>query len=92
MVREDPALTAMLPGLRPARVRVTLVDGRVLEAEATTNRGDTEDPYSADEIAAKFREVAGPVWGAAHAERVLAATLALETAPDIRPYAALLAE
>ena len=91
-VREDPALTALLPGLRPARVRVTLVDGRVLEAEATTNRGDTEDPYSDDEIAAKFREVAGPVWGAAHAERVLAATLALDTAPDIRPYAALLAE
>ena len=91
-VREDPALTAMLPGLRPARVRVTLVDGRVLEAEATTNRGDTEDPYSDDEIAAKFREVAGPVWGAAHAERILAATLALDTAPDIRPYAALLAE
>lgn len=35
-VREDKALTEMLPGLRPARVKITLVDGRVLGAEAFT--------------------------------------------------------
>ena len=40
-VREDAVLTAMLPGLRPARVRVHLTDGRVLTAEVLTNKGDT---------------------------------------------------
>ncbi len=69
-VREDPELTARLPGLRPARVRVTLKDGRTLKAEVLTNRGDTEDPYSADEVREKFRELAGPVWGDAHAARI----------------------
>ena len=46
-VREDASLTAMLPGLRPARLRVHFTDGRQLTAEVLTNRGDTEDPYSA---------------------------------------------
>ncbi|MCZ8105349.1 MAG: MmgE/PrpD family protein [Burkholderiales bacterium] len=90
-VVEDPTLTAMLPGLRPARVRVTLRDGRVLAAEATTNRGDTEDPYSADEIALKFMETAGPVFGVEHARRILHATEALDGAGSVRDYAALLA-
>ena len=58
-VREDAALTAKLPGLRPARVAVTLKDGRVLGAEALTNRGDTEDPYSDEEVVAKYREMLG---------------------------------
>lgn len=74
-VREDPALTAMLPGLRPARLRVTLVDGRVFTAEALTNRGDIEDPYTPAEVREKFRELAGPVWGAAHAAAIEEAVL-----------------
>ena len=90
-VAEDPSLTAMLPGLRPARVRVTLRDGRVLAAEATTNRGDTEDPYSPEEIIEKFMDTAGPVFGVAHAGRILEATQSLDGAAHVRDYAALLA-
>ena len=78
-VREDPALTAMLPGLRPARLAITLADGRVLRAEALTNRGDTEDPYGPDEVRDKFRELAGPVWGPDHAERIVDAIEAIGT-------------
>ncbi|MDA8248455.1 MAG: MmgE/PrpD family protein [Rhodospirillales bacterium] len=81
-VREDPALTARLPGLRPARVRVTLRDGRVFAAETLTNRGDTEDPYTADEVLAKFHELADPVWGAAHCARIADAVLDLHAAAD----------
>ncbi len=77
VVREDPDLTARLPGLRPARVRVILKDGKTLAAEVLTNRGDTEDPYSADEVREKFRELAEPVWGRDHAARVEAAVAAL---------------
>lgn len=90
VVREDPALTAMLPGLRPARMRVILTDGRVLSAEVLTNRGDTEDPYSPSEVEAKFRELAEPVWGRAHADRIVGEIEALDRAPDIRGLTGLL--
>jgi 2-methylcitrate dehydratase PrpD len=89
-VREDKALTAMLPGFRPARVKITLIDGRVLSAEALTNKGDTEDPYSAEEIQDKFREVAGSVWRDSHCSAILAAVEDLDRSPDIRALSALL--
>ncbi len=82
-IAEDPALTAKLPGLRPARVAVTLKDGRVLKAEALTNKGDTEDPYSADEVRAKFMEVAGAVIGAERARAIVNAAMALESAATL---------
>jgi 2-methylcitrate dehydratase PrpD len=90
-VREDPALTARLPGLRPARLRVLLRDGTVREAAVETNRGDTEDPYETADIVAKFHELADPVWGAAHAARVADAVMALDTAPNLAALHALLA-
>ena len=82
-VREDATLTAMLPGLRPARVRVRLSDGRQLAAEVLTNKGDTEDPYSPDDVRAKFRELAEPVWGSLHAEHIMAEVDAIDGASDI---------
>jgi 2-methylcitrate dehydratase PrpD len=62
-VNEDAAMTAQLPGLRPARLRVTLADGSVHEAAVTTNRGDTEDPYAEQEVREKFRELTERVYG-----------------------------
>jgi 2-methylcitrate dehydratase PrpD len=90
-VREDKALTAMLPNLRPARVRITLNDDRVLKAEAITNKGDTEDPYSEAEIREKFREVAGSVWDTGHCSAILDAVDGLDRAVDIRVLSRLLA-
>jgi 2-methylcitrate dehydratase PrpD len=77
-VREDPALTAMLPGLRPARLRVTLADGHVLSAEVLTNRGDTEDPYGPQDVTGKFFELAGPTFGTEGARRIADAVGALD--------------
>jgi 2-methylcitrate dehydratase PrpD len=76
-VNEDPALTAMLPGLRPARLRVTLADGSVHEASVTTNRGDTEDPYAEAEVCAKFHELTDPVYGRGRAAAIEEAVMAL---------------
>lgn len=90
-VREDATLTAMLPGLRPARVRVRFSDGRQVSAEVLTNKGDTEDPYSPDDVRAKFRELAEPVWGSSHVEHIIAEVDAIEGAPDIRGLTGLLA-
>jgi hypothetical protein len=82
----------MLPGLRPARVAIHLKDGSVLKGESLTNRGDTEDPYTPDEVMEKFREIATPVWGAAHAATVLDAALSVDAAADIRALTGLLAK
>jgi 2-methylcitrate dehydratase PrpD len=89
-VAEDPALSAMLPDLRPARVAIHLADGRVLSGETFTTRGDARDPYSPDEVRAKFGELAGPVWGSAHAQRIQEAIAALDAADDLVARDALL--
>ena len=70
-------MTARLPGLRPARLKVTLADGTVHKAAVTTNRGDTEDPYSEAEVRAKFRDLADPVYGADRARAIEDAVMAL---------------
>jgi 2-methylcitrate dehydratase PrpD len=90
-VREDEAATAKLPALRPAKVTITLTDGRVLEAEALTNRGDTEDPYSEAEVREKFHDLTGPVWGAPHAAAILAKVDALPQLASLDDLNALLA-
>lgn len=69
-VSEDPALTAMPPKLRPARVKLRLRDGRTLEGAADANRGDDQDPYSREELAAKFFELAARVWDPAKAKAI----------------------
>jgi 2-methylcitrate dehydratase PrpD len=89
-VEEDPKMTARLPGLRPARVSLQLTDGRTLSAEALTNRGDTEDPFSPEEIREKFRELAAPVFGEARAAAIEQAVLALPEAEDCAALDALL--
>jgi len=90
-VREDAELTAMLPGLRPARLRLRLRDGRLLEAQALTNKGDTEDPYSQDEVRLKFHELAEPVFGKAQTQRIAQAVDGIERAADIAELGRLLA-
>jgi len=82
-ITEDPSLTAKLPGQRPARVRVRMKDGRTLEEMALTNKGDTEDPYSAEEVIAKFHDVAGPFVEAARLREISKTTLALDAEPDL---------
>ena len=69
-VREDPALSAAVPRLKPARVTVTLTDGRQVTRLRESARGDYQDPYSAGEVRAKFRELACVVLSPSGAARV----------------------
>jgi 2-methylcitrate dehydratase PrpD len=82
-ITEDPSMTAKLPDQRPARVRVRLKDGRTFEAIALTNKGDTEAPYSADEVIAKFHDVAGPFVEATRLRDISKTVLALDAEPDL---------
>ncbi len=77
-VVEDPKFTAMMPDYRPSHVRVTLTDGTVLEAQTLTNRGDAEDPYSPDDLRAKYFELTERVWDHEVAEAMYADVMALD--------------
>ncbi len=60
-VTEDPAMTAVAPRLRPARVTVTLTDGRCATCDCKSHRGDFQQPFAESELREKFRELAGVV-------------------------------
>ena len=82
-VFEDPAFTAMMPDFRPSRVTVRLYDGTELSAEATTNRGDTEDPYDDDELDRKYTELSGRVWNTTVANSVYDHCFSVDRLTDI---------
>jgi len=87
-VSEDPKLTAMMPQHRPSRVKVTLTDGSVLETQALTNKGDTEDPYSSEELRAKYFELAERVWKRELAEAVYADAMKLDQLDNVNQMTA----
>jgi 2-methylcitrate dehydratase PrpD len=60
-VTEDPAMSALAPKLRPARVTVTLTDGRSATHACDTHRGDFSQPFADAELRDKFRELAATV-------------------------------
>lgn len=60
-VSEDPAMTALAPRLRPARVTVTLSDGRSATRETQSHRGDFDQPFAESELRGKFRQLAATV-------------------------------
>jgi 2-methylcitrate dehydratase PrpD len=73
-IGEDPAMTAVTPRRRPARVTVSLTDGREVTISRDSHRGDFNEPFAEAEIREKFRELAGVVLtyeGAAQVEQAI---------------------
>jgi 2-methylcitrate dehydratase PrpD len=66
-VVEDPALTALMPGKRPARVEIRLDDGRALARQVDVPAGEFDHPYPEAALREKFVGLAGPELGAAGA-------------------------
>jgi 2-methylcitrate dehydratase PrpD len=60
-ISEDPAMSAVAPRLRPARVTVSLSDGRQATQSRQSHRGDFQEPFAEEELRLKFRELAGVV-------------------------------
>lgn len=58
-ITEDPTLTAAAPKLKPARVTLTLKDGRKSTHTCDSPIGDCLRPYQESQIREKFRELAG---------------------------------
>jgi 2-methylcitrate dehydratase PrpD len=69
-VTEDAAMSAVAPRLRPARVTVTLKDGRQSTHACESHRGDFNQPFEESELREKFRELAGHVLTPVSAARV----------------------
>jgi 2-methylcitrate dehydratase PrpD len=68
---EDPKMTALGPTLKPARVTVTLTDGRQATASCENSRRDTFRPDPEAQVREKFRELAATILssdGVAHVE------------------------
>ena len=61
-ISENSLMSAQLPDLRPAEVRITMKDGRNFKAEVKTNRGDWQDPYSNAQLKEKYMSLATRRW------------------------------
>jgi 2-methylcitrate dehydratase PrpD len=67
---EDAEFSRLFPAERWARVRITLNDGRVLNSEPASARGNPENPLSDAEIHAKYMALTEPVLGSKRAARI----------------------
>ncbi|HVY66682.1 MAG TPA: MmgE/PrpD family protein [Gammaproteobacteria bacterium] len=85
----DQALAALLPA-RVAVVEVVLADGTRLVERVEAVRGTVRNPMSRDEVVAKARDLIAPVLGAARAQKLVAAVLAIETLTSVRDLRPLL--
>ena len=66
-VVEDPALTALTPGARPARVEVRVAGGGILARQVAQPAGEFDRPYPETALREKFVALAGPDLGPAGA-------------------------
>jgi len=78
--REYPSYPAAFPG----GVRVTTTDGRTFEADLPHQRGAPENPMTADEVLAKFRQNASLALDDAAVDALEEAVLSLEEQEDVR--------
>ncbi len=79
----DGRLDRMFPARRPARVEVSVADGRRYENEVLVVKGSAEDPFSRQEIDDKFLRLAEPVLGSARSGDVLVLLRGLEGQADL---------
>ena len=80
--RVDPALDAQYPAAWPARVEITLADGRTLSASAQHAKGDPRNPLSQDEVITKHKSIVAGIVDDQTDDALLDFILDVETKPD----------
>lgn len=80
--RIDDECETIYPGRRSGAVRVTLHDGRSVEARVLDPKGEGENPMSDADLEKKFRVNCEPLLGAEKCRRLLALIWEFESAPD----------
>jgi 2-methylcitrate dehydratase PrpD len=68
---KDPEIEESFPREWPARVRIKLLNGQQHENFIRYPKGDPENPLTGDEMAAKFRSLAGAVLNSERCEQVI---------------------
>jgi 2-methylcitrate dehydratase PrpD len=81
-VVDDPSIEPT--AIEPARIKVTLNDGKVVEVKSDTIKGSPQEPMSEDELISKFRGCLefGLNASRADADKLADAVMKLETATD----------
>ena len=82
-VTEDPAMTALLPDFRPAQVTIKQKNGKSFSHSVKTNRGDWQDPYSAEELKEKFYSLAERSLSPEQSATLYDGLMKLDSAPDV---------
>ncbi len=83
LIDVDPALTVRYPEAWPARLRLALADGRIIEARADYPRGNPENPVPLETLEAKAQGLIAPRYGDDLAQRVIEAVRGVEEVPDL---------
>ncbi len=83
VLAEDPELEDLAPRYLGAEVEIDTTDGRTMSARVIVPRGDAENPLSAEDLEAKFHDLAAPVIGAERASAVLEAVRRLEELDEL---------
>jgi 2-methylcitrate dehydratase PrpD len=80
---DDPDLTATYPRKWPARVTITLKDGRRLEGVNEYPKGDPENPLSERELIAKFKSLTEGTLPSPRADAIIERVMGLESMGDV---------
>lgn len=85
-VVEKPEFTQMMPSRRPSAVTVRLKNGEAFTETVFISKGDIENPYTTEQLEAKFLDLTTPVYGKKKAKEILERTKRIETFSNIRTY------
>lgn len=86
----DAELNKLYPDKFPARVAITLKNGTSFQETVLFPKGDPQDPLSAAELEAKFRDNVAAMLSPARADKLLRAIYALPEARNVDGMSALL--
>ncbi len=86
----DPEIDAMFPGVKRARVSITVNTGNTFTAQVDHAKGSPQNPMSDDEVISKFRANAGDVLNKEQQDQVIDLTWRFDELEDIGEYMSLL--
>jgi 2-methylcitrate dehydratase PrpD len=84
---EEPAFTARYPAEQPVALRIVLRDGREYTGACVVTKGEPAKPHTAQELAQKFFDLGGPVWGEAITRELHEGLMQLERLGEFRAFA-----
>jgi 2-methylcitrate dehydratase PrpD len=90
-LREDAALTALVPDVRAARLRVRMAGGEEIVGFEDHAPGGFDRPYPRERLERKFLELTGPVLGGAASQQGMRMCLEADVLADATALAAALA-